>query len=425
MRQRQRSRHAGWLLVLSWLFIEPTMALSQEWTQWRGAQRDGKAAPELLPSVLPSELERRWHIEVGRGHSSPVVAGDRIFLLTREANEEVVRAIDLTTGTTIWRRSYAAPYEVNVSATSHGDGPKSTPTLSGGKLYAFGIDGILSCFDAETGHLVWRREFASEYPTTSPMYGASASPLVDGDRIFVHVGGYHDGAIAAFNVETGDPVWTTRGDGPGHASPILLELLGQRQLVTQTDTHIVGVAPESGRILWKIPFTTAYDQSIVTPLVSGQYLIFSGLDQGIFAVEVHRDGNSWTSAELWRNDDLPMYMSSPVLVGSRLFGFSHKRRGQFFALDVDNGQTLWTSPGREGDNAALVGIGDRLVAITDGGELIVLATDATKYQPLARYEVAESGTYAHPVPTQQGVLIKDASSLALWQVPESGTENGR
>ncbi len=425
MRHGKHLRHLGWLLALSWLAAEPTTALGQEWTQWRGSQRDGKAAAELLPSALPSELERRWRIEVGRGYSSPVVTGDRIFLLTREADEEVVRSLDLSSGATIWRQAYAAPYEVNVSATRHGDGPKSTPVLSGGKLYVFGIDGILSCFDAESGDLVWRREFAGEYPTTSPIYGASASPLVDGGSVFIHVGGYHDGGIAAFDVDTGEPIWTTRGDGPGHSSPILLQLHGQRQLITQTDAHIVGVTPESGRILWKIPFTTDYDQSIVTPVVDGEHLIFSGLDKGVFAVEILRDGDSWTSVELWRNDDLPMYMSSPVLVGTRLFGFTHKRSGQFFAVDVASGQTLWTSLGREGDNAALVGIGDRLLALTDGGELIVLAADATEFRPLARYEVAQSGTYAHPVPTRQGVLIKDASSLSLWQIPDAGAEDGQ
>ena len=425
MRHEKHLRHLGWLLALSWLVAAPTTALGQEWTQWRGSQRDGKAAAELLPSALPSELERRWSVEVGRGYSSPVVAGDRIFLLTREADEEVVRSLDLSSGATIWRQAYAAPYEVNVSATRHGDGPKSTPVLSGGKLYVFGIDGILSCFDAESGDLVWRREFASEYSTTSPIYGASASPLVDGDNVFIHVGGSHDGALAAFNVDTGEPAWTTRGDGPGHASPILLELHGQRQLVVQTDAHIEGVNAESGQILWQIPFTTDYDQSIITPLVDGEQLILSGLDRGVFAVEIVRDGNSWTSLELWRNDDLPMYMSSPVLIGSRLFGFTHKRSGQFFALDVATGETLWTSPGREGDNAALVGIGDRLLTLTDGGELLVLAADAAEFEPLARYEVAQSGTYAHPVPTRQGVLIKDISSLSLWQIRAAGTEDGR
>ena len=239
--------------------------------------------------------------------------------------------------------------------------------------------------------------------------------MVDGGNVFIHVGGLHDGAIAAFNVDTGEPAWTTRGDGPGHASPILLEVHGQRQLVIQTDTHIEGVTADDGQILWQIPFTTDYDQSIITPLVDGEQLILSGLDRGVFAVEIVRDGDSWTSVELWRNDDLPMYMSSPVLIGSRLFGFTHKRTGE----------TLWTSPGREGDNAALVGIGDRLLTLTDGGELLVLAADAAEFEPLARYEVAQSGTYAHPVPTRQGVLIKDISSLSLWQISGAGTEDGR
>ena len=417
MRNSRGLRRVGWLLSIAWLVSEPTAALSQDWTQWRGPQRDGKAAAELLPSVLPSELERQWSVVVGRGHSSPIVAGDRVFVLTREGDEEVVRALDLRNGATIWRQAYAAPYEVNSSATNHGDGPKSTPTVAGGKLYTFGIDGILSCFDAQTGDPVWRHDFTDEYPATSPIYGASASPLVDDGKVFIHVGGYHDGAMAAFDANTGEANWTTRGDGPAHTSAIMMQPEGQRQLITQTDAHIVGVAPEDGRVLWRIPFTTDYDQSVVTPLIAGQQVIFSGLDRGTFAVDLRRDGEAWTSVERWRNDDLPMFMSSPVLIGSRLFGFSHKQSGQYFALDVATGQTIWTSPGRQGDNAALVGLGDRFIALNDGGELIVLAAADSSFRPLARYQVAESATYAHPVPTPRGILIKDASSLALWRTP--------
>ena len=316
MRHGQCWRRAAWLLALSWMIAEPTTALGQDWSQWRGPQRDGKAAAELLPNTMPAELERRWRVEVGVGYSSPVVAGDRVFLLTREADEEVVRSLDLSSGDALWRQSYDVPYQMNASATRHGKGPKSTPAVSGGRLYVLGIDGILSCFDAEAGDLVWRRDFTGEYPATSPMYGASASPLVDGGNVIVHVGGYHDGAIAAFDANTGETTWATRGDGPGHASPILLQLHGERHLVTQTDAHIVGVSPESGRSLWKIPFTTDYDQSIITPLIAGERLILSGVDRGVFAVEVLPDGDSWRSVELWRNDDLPMYMSSPVLIAA-------------------------------------------------------------------------------------------------------------
>ncbi len=188
MRHGQCWRRAAWLLALSWMIAEPTTALGQDWSQWRGPQRDGKAAAELLPNTMPAELERRWRVEVGVGYSSPVVAGDRVFLLTREADEEVVRSLDLSSGDALWRQSYDVPYQMNASATRHGKGPKSTPAVSGGRLYVLGIDGILSCFDAEAGDLVWRCGFwplwderdhcGSSLPARSGTRGAPARGAV-------------------------------------------------------------------------------------------------------------------------------------------------------------------------------------------------------------------------------------------------------
>ncbi len=403
-------------------------ASGQDWPQWRGPQRDGVAASFATPTAWPKALRPVWRLEVGTGHSSPILAASVVYVLSREGDEEVVRAVDLEGGEVRWRQSYPAPYTMSSAATAHGKGPKSTPALAGGRLHTLGISGILSTFDAATGKLLWRKTFGERHATTSPLYGTAMSPMVDGDRLIVHAGGHHDGALMALDAATGATRWSLDGDGPGYASPVVVELAGRRQIVTQTDRHLIGVDPGDGKLLWKIPFTTAWDQNSVTPVVSGAHLIVGGLDLPTRAWELAAGTGKPAPKEAWSNPDLPLYMSSPVLAGDRLIGLSHKRSGQLFALDAATGRTLWTSPGRDGDNAALIRAGDQLFVLNDRAELTILDTRADRYAPVARYEVADSPTWAHPLLTNRGLVVKDKTSLALLSfeaVPEAASPAGR
>jgi outer membrane protein assembly factor BamB len=385
-----------------------------DWPQWRGPARDGRAA---LPAVArwPQALTRGWKATVGLGHASPVVAGDRVFVFAREGEDEVASAFDLATGRRLWRQPYAAPYTVNQAAASHGPGPKATPAASGGRLYTFGISGIASCFDAGTGAVVWRRTFP-EHRAGSPDYGVAGSPIVDGGRVVLHAGGPGDGSLQSLDAATGATRWSWKGEGPGYASPIVAELGGVRQIVVETQGAIVGLDAAGGALLWSVPLRTPYDQNAVTAVVSDGLVIYSGHDQGIHAVRPLRQGARWTAAEAWKNDEVSLYMSSPVLDGTRLFGFSQRKKGEFFCLEAATGRLVWRSEGRQGENAALVAVGRDLLALKDDAELLVLRMDAAGFAPVATYTVADSATWAHPVPTARGVLVKDVDSLALLRL---------
>ncbi len=222
----------------------------------------------------------------------------------------------------------------------------------------------------------------------------------------------------AYDVATGEVRWAAEGFTPGYASPIIVDIEGTRQLVTQSDKHIIGVDAESGELLWTIPFATPWQQNVVTPVSVGSRLIFSGLQRGLFAIDMarRREGaQSWVATEVWRNDLLPMFLSSPVVVGDRVFGITHRNKGQFFCADVRTGELMWTSRGRQAESAAVVAIGDRIVFLTDAAEMIIIDARADEYEPLAWYEVANQPTWAHPVFTSLGVLIKDHNTLAHWR----------
>jgi outer membrane protein assembly factor BamB len=388
---------------------------SADWPQWRGPARDGRS--DLAPRASwPQALKPGWKASVGLGHSSPVVTGDRVFVFAREGNDEVASAYDLASGRRLWRQPYAAPYTVNSAAAGHGPGPKSTPVVGNGRLFTFGISGTLSCFDAATGKLAWRRTFGDQHRSTSPTYGTAQSPLLDGDRLVVHVGGDGDGALLSLDAATGATRWSLKGHGPAYASPVAAELDGVRQYVLQTQAHLIGVDAARGEALWTLPFTTPYEQNAVTAVVTGGLVVYSGLDKGVHAIRPRRQAGRWTIDEAWANDELSMYMSSPVVDGKRLFGFSHRKKGEFFCLDLDTGRTLWRSEGRQGENAALVAVGRDLLLLKDDAELLVIRMDADRFAPLATYTVAPSATWAHPVPTTQGVLVKDQDSLALLRL---------
>jgi outer membrane protein assembly factor BamB len=308
---------------------------------------------------------------------------------------------------------------MNQAATGHGKGPKSTPVLSGGRIFTLGISGILSAFDAADGELIWRREFDDRFAETSPSFGASMSPIVDGDRLFVHVGGSGDGAVLALDVASGGEIWSWAGDGPGYASPVIAEFSGVRQLITQVETAVVGLDPDSGRLLWTIPFETPWVQNVVTPVVDGELLIYSGLDQGITAVRPIRSSGGWELEEAWSTAAASLYMSSPVVVGERLCGFSHLRKGQLCCAATADGELIWMAPGKGGENMALLAAGEWVLSLSDGAELVVYRADAEEFTPVASYEVATSPTWAHPVVLPGRLLVKDRTGLTLFGLPRS------
>ena len=403
------------LFFFTFLILANTRTLlAQEWNQWRGANRDGVVFGFTAPKTLPEQLKQKWKVDVGIGHASPVVSGKRVFLLSRRGEQETIAAFDLETGKELWKDAYQVAYTMNPAAVTHGKGPKSTPVVVDGKLYTLGITGILSCYEAESGKLKWRKEFANRFKTTSPYFGTATSPIVDRGLLIAFVGGHDSGALIAFDAETGAEKWSWKGDGPGYASPIVVELGGVRQVVTQSQQNIIGINEANGELLWQVPFTTEYVQNIVTPVAYKDTLIFSGIDKGTFAVKLVKADGKFKPQTVWENKQVSMYMNSPVLKGDYLYGMSHKRKGQFFCIDARTGATLWTSEGREGDNAAILTAGSLLFLLADDAELILANASEKKYEILKKYTVAQSPTWAHPVVVGNRLLIKDQNSLALW-----------
>ena len=396
-----------WTAVLS-IALAPVVA-GQDWPQWRGAKRDGEVTSFREPASWPKTLTERWKVEVGTGYATPILVHDRIYMFTRQGEEEVLSALEAGSGKVIWRSPYAAGFAMNPATKRHGPGPKSTPVFANNRLFTLGMTGMVTAFDAQSGKRLWQK------PGTpvQPLYHTAASPVVDGNLVIVHIGGHNDGALTAFDVASGDVRWTWNGDGPAYGSPLVVDLAGTRQVVTFTQANFVGVARDTGHLLWKRPYTTAANTTSQTPLIFRDTVIESGRGNGITAFRV-RKGEEWTTENVWHTDEVSVHMSDVVAVNGVLFGLSHLNTGQYFALDLETGKLLWTSDPRQGEHAAISRAGNTIFSLEQDGELVVVRSNRMKFDPVARYEVAKSETWAQPVISGNRIFVKDVSTLTLW-----------
>jgi outer membrane protein assembly factor BamB len=375
-----KSKTAIFLLFVC-LWLSPVPAAAQEWNQWRGANRNGLVSNFSAPANWPKTLTQKWKMPIGSSYSSPVVWQNRVYVHTRRDEQEVVSCMDLQTGKALWSQTYAAPFAKNQYAKQMGKG---------------------------------RKDYSQSVDTSKLFCGTAMSPVIEKGSVIVHVGDDRKGWVVAFDAAGGNELWKWEGDGPGYASPIIIELEGVRQFVTLTDKSLVSIAAESGKLLWKFPHPDEWNENIITPVLYQNSLIISGVRQGTRAIKVTKTGSEWQASTLWHNAKIAMYMSSPVLDGDYLYGLSTLRKGQFFCLDVRTGAALWTTEGREATNAALLHTKNNLFLLTDNAELIVAAKSLKGFEALARYTVADSPTWSVPILLDKQLLTKSEGHLILW-----------
>ncbi|MFQ5638419.1 MAG: PQQ-binding-like beta-propeller repeat protein [bacterium] len=402
--------------ILTVLLISSAVTYSQDWSQWRGPNRDGVLSTTAVPVVWPEKLQRIWQTEVGEGHSSPVFSKSKIFVMSRQGEEEVLWCLRPGDGETVWRKSYPAPYTMHPAAFGHGKGPKSTPVVYLDAIVTLGISGILSCYHTDSGKLNWQKTFSQEFPSPSPVYGAAMSPLIYEGLCLIHVGGNNNGAFIAVDVQTGAIKWKWSGDGPSYASPIIVSFDGVKQVVNFSQEHIIGLDFKTGELLWQEPFKTPWLVSCATPLVVEGDLILTGYNQGMLRFRVNQKDGVWSTEQVWKNSRFGNYMNTPVRFDNLIVTFADRNRGQYGILDAGTGKIYWRSQGRQGGNAALVRAGDMLLSLQTDSRLIVSKPSAQGLDIVREYTVADSPTWAHPLIFDKKMLIKDKTTLAMWSL---------
>ncbi len=394
------------------LMLVASCAQAQDWPQWRGPDRDAKVTGFTAPKTWPKELTQKWKVTVGKGDATPVLVGDKLYVFARQEGSEITLCLNAATGKELWQEKYDAP-GVTGAASSH-PGPRSSPAVANGKIVTLGVRGTLSCLNAATGKMLWRRD---DFQGAWPKFFTASSPLIVDGLVIAQLGGQGNGAIVAYGLDSGDQKWKWTGDSPAYASPVLLTVGGDKLIVAETEGRIVAIGATDGQLAWEAPFIAqGMSYNAATPLVEGQTLIFTGQGRGTRAVKIEKKGDKFTANEIWSNPDTAAQFNTPVLKNGLLFGLTD--RGDFFCIDANSGKLDWTAPGSggRGGYGSIVDAGSVLLALTPKSQLVALQPSEKEYTELASIKVADEQTFSYPVVSGNRVFVKDQDSVTLWTI---------
>ena len=320
---------------------------AQDWPQWRGPNRDAKAAGFDAPKDWPKELSQKWKVTVGEGVATPSLAGDKLYVFSRQDGQEILRCLDAASGKEIWQDKYES--QGASGPASRFSGPRCSPTVADGKVVTLGVRGVLSCLDAESGKQLWRKD---DFAGAQPKFFTSSSPLVSNGLCIAELGGEGSGGIVAYDLTTGTEKWRWTGDAPAYASPVLMTIDGAKFVIAQTNSKMVALAAADGKLQWEAPFAVEgrMGYNAATPIVDGQTIIYTGSNRGIIAVRLEKEGDGYAAKPLWKNADISVQFNSPVLKDKFVYGITGKN--ELFCLNAADGQTVWTAPVTPGAPAA-------------------------------------------------------------------------
>ncbi len=371
-----------YLIVAAFALVAGPRASAADWPQWLGPNRTG-ASPEtgLLtawPAAGPKVL---WKVKGGDGYSSVAVAGGRAVTLVQHDGAEWVLALDAATGDRRWETKIAPGFK-----NRYGDGPRSTPAIAGGRVYAQSVNGPLVCLDADTGKVVWEVDLLKEFGAKNISWGLSASPLVD-DRFVYAVPGAKSAEVAAFDKTTGKLAWKTGDARAAYASPITVTVGGQRQVVFFTAAGLLAVTPKDGTELWRVAWPTGYDCNIATPLAVGGDRLFVSSGEGVGSAlfELSADG---PPQAVWESKGpkgvMTNYWANAVLHDGHLYGLSGEfsKRIDLNCVDVKAGKLAWSQ--KDFGKGAITLAAGHLFITTKKGDLVLVAATPAKYEEKAR-----------------------------------------
>ncbi len=411
----------AWFVVA--FFITGT-AFAEDWSGWLGPRRDASTHDVVKPWKEP--LKARWRIPAGgEGHSSPIVADGRVFLHTLERKDkklhEKVSAYDADSGQPVWSKSY----ERSNFTSFFGNGPRGTPAVVDGKLYTFGITGILTCFDAKTGNQIWQVDTLSKYKAKNLLFGISGSPLVVGDGVLVNVGGKGAG-IVAFDKNTGKELWKSQDDAASYSSPIVQGKGNQQQAIFLTSQGLVSVSPRNGELFWRFKLVDALNESSTTPVVVGDLLFGSTIMAGGIGLKMKQEKDRPAVEKVWNNDLLNCYFSTPIAIGSdQLYlvtgakpGFTTKNVATLRCVDPATGKEHWKREPVGTYHACMIRTGDdKILLFEERGDLVLFQPATTGYQEQARSKVCGT-TWAHPAIANYRFFVRDEKELVCVELPK-------
>ncbi|HMC65316.1 MAG TPA: PQQ-binding-like beta-propeller repeat protein [Gemmataceae bacterium] len=405
------------LVLLFWCSV----AAAADWPQWLGPNRDGSSSEKIKPwQESPKVL---WRHAAGEGNSSPVVADGRVFLHAKikDKDEEEVIAYDAESGKQLWRQVYPRA----AFKSLYGNGPRATPAVAGNRIYTFGITGVLTCFEAATSKQVWQVDTLQSFKAKNLFFGVSCSPLVEGNKVLVNVGG-KGASVVAFDKDTGEVAWKSQDDGASYASPIVFGRAKERQVVFLTQEGLVALNPADGSLLWRFPMKDKLLESSTTPVWTRNLLLASSITFGSLGLKLSVQEEKPTAEEAWKRDDLTCYFATPVAVGKHAYVVTGSNplafkipEAKLHCIEAATGKELWSRPKIGKYHATLLRTGDRkLLMLDDLGNLVLLDPNPSEYRELARAKVCGEQAWAHPALSNGRLYVRDGKELICLRMEQ-------
>ena len=404
-----------WIKKIAWTaFILPLAVITcqaQDWPQWRGPNRDGRVTGFKAPQVWPGQLTQTWKVTVGSGDATPALVNNKLYVFAKQGGNEFLQCLDALSGKQIWQSTGYPSAEITGPAASH-PGPRSSVAFSDGKVITLGVWGDVACFDASNGKLLWRNE---DYKNQVPRFNTGMSPLISEGVCFTHLGGPDKGTFVAFYMATGSIHWKVEGEGPAYGSPVLITVDGTKQVVFQSLTKLVSFNMLDGKLLWELetPVGGGRVQNATSPVADQDRIYYTGLNNGVNAIEIIKQGNSFVTAKLWTNPDFSTGYNTPIIKDGYLYGFSGQG-GKMFCINASNGQTAWEGETVFQSFGSLVDAGAFIVGLSGNSKFVVLKPSSQKFDVVTLIELPEKGIYAYPILSGNRIYIKDEDSLILF-----------
>ena len=406
--------HAKYFLLTGLsLFLGNTMLRAEDWPQWRGPNRDDVSSEQGLLKQWPEGGPPLvWKASgAGAGHGGVAVGGGKVFTSGDKGDSSFAVALDVGTGNVMWTAKIGR-------AGGDPPGPRSTPTLDGTRVYVLGQLGDLVCFAAGNGNEIWRRNFEKDFGGRCGGWAYSESPLVDGDRL-ICTPGSEQGSIVALNKKTGELLWQTTEltDPAEYSSPIIAEIGGMRQYVQLTGENVVGIDPESGKVLWRAS-RHGETATVPTPIFYGDNVyVSSGYGIGCNLFHVSKAGDSFKAQQVYANKVMVNHHGGVVRVGDYLYGFSDGNG--WVCQDFKTGRLIWRNKGV--GKGSLTCADGHLYLRSEGGSGAIALVEATPegYKETSRFDPpdrSQENSWPHPVIAGGRLYIRDQDVLLCYDV---------
>jgi len=404
---------------------QPAAGSSAGWPQWGGPNRDFTSNAKGLASKWPAAGPRKlWTRALGEGHSAISADGGRLYtmyrpagLLTmvRRSQEEVIAALDANTGATVWEHKFPSP-TAGINFTE-GAGPHSTPLVTADRVFAAGSWKTLFALNKANGQVVWSHDLIKEFNATGPDRGYACSPLLYNGTIIVSVGGPGQ-TVAAFNEKTGALVWKAGDYTTSPASPVIIDVDGQKQLLYFGGDEVVGLDPANGKTLWTHPHKTNWGLNISTPIWSpADHLLFitSAYGTGSRVIELRQAAGKTTATEKWFSNRMRVHIGTAIRVGDHVYGSSGDFGPAFLtAVDVKSGKIAWQD--RAFARAQLLYADGKLVILDEDGNLGLATVSPQGLQVLAKAPVFEHLAWTPPSLVGTKLYARDRKNIAAFEL---------